>query len=83
LFTEPVFSSRTRREFGLHVDDSFAAGQQLLRQPMTNTAGSFHRPGALRPGRSPPPQLINLRRCRPHPKLAQLVLGPIQRHSGV
>lgn len=72
-----------RRELGLHVDDVFAGGDELLGKQVAEPGLILDRPRALRELRRPLEQPVELLRSRPHPQLAGALLALVDRHRGV
>ena len=78
-----VEQTHPRSELGLHVQDAFTGGEQLLSKQMPQTAGTLDRPTAIGPASSPLQQPVDLTDRRPHPELAELRLARIQRERRV
>jgi hypothetical protein len=72
-----------RTELGLDIQHPLTRGQQLLGQQVAHPPGTLDCPGALRPGRSPPQQLIRLPGAGTYPQLTQFLLGRADHHRRV
>jgi hypothetical protein len=67
----------------LHVQDTLAGSEQLLREQMSQAAGPSDRPAAFGPSLGPLQQAVDLPDRGPHADLTEFGLARIEREGCV